>query len=253
MFAIELIGLISMLSVFCCCDYRCRFFLLLLLLLLLPLLLLFLLLLLLLLFLFILLLLLLLLLLFILLLLLLLLILLLVAVAVAGDGVGVVLVLVLVVVVVFVVVVVVVIVSWLVVVVVSCFLLILFWFLFLFLLLSWLHVLGITRTDVLGRAGLSGWYYTYMQQPRCKKSCKLMWMKPIGGPKSLSGKIHYARLKKTFDKKYVRFYFSVHASVDPVLDIIMASLTKMGGQENYGTAPRSGLEREILSKLDQLQ
>ena len=74
-----------------------------------------------------------------------------------------------------------------------------------------------------------------------------------GGPKSLSGKIHYARLKKTFDKKYVRFYFSVHASVDPVLDIIMASLTKMGGQEKYGTAPRSGLEREIQSKLDQLQ
>ena len=74
-----------------------------------------------------------------------------------------------------------------------------------------------------------------------------------GGPKSLSGKVHYARLKKTFDKKYVRFYFSVHASVDPVLDIIMASLTKMGGQEKYGTAPRSGLEREIQSKLDQLQ
>ena len=74
-----------------------------------------------------------------------------------------------------------------------------------------------------------------------------------GGPKSLPGMIHCAWLKKTFDKKYVRFYSSVHTSVDPIPDIIMASLTKMDGQEKYGTAPRSGLEREIQSKLDQLQ
>ena len=73
-----------------------------------------------------------------------------------------------------------------------------------------------------------------------------------GGLKSLSGKVHYARLKKIFGKKYVRFYFPVHASIDIVLDIIMTSLTKMGGQEKYGTASRSGLEREIQSKLDQL-
>lgn len=74
-----------------------------------------------------------------------------------------------------------------------------------------------------------------------------------GGPKSLLNKVTYARMKKTFDKKYVRFYFSVVPSMDPILDIIMSLLTKIGGQEKYGTAPRSGLERDIQSKLDQLQ
>ena len=74
-----------------------------------------------------------------------------------------------------------------------------------------------------------------------------------GGPQSLLSKVTYARMKKTFDKKYVRFYFSVHHSIDSVLDVIMSALTKIGGQEKHGTAPRSSLEREVQAKLDAMQ
>ena len=73
-----------------------------------------------------------------------------------------------------------------------------------------------------------------------------------GGPSSLLNKVMYARMKKTFDKKFMRFYFSVHPSVEGILDIVMAALTKVGGQEKYGTAPKSSLERDIQAKLDAL-
>ena len=73
------------------------------------------------------------------------------------------------------------------------------------------------------------------------------------GPKGLLNQVAYARMKKTFDKKYVRFYFSVTPSLAPIMDIIMTFLTKIGGQEKHGTAPRSGLERDIQAKLDQMQ
>eukprot|EP00435_Cladocopium_sp_Y103_P017005 s2340_g4.t1 len=64
------------------------------------------------------------------------------------------------------------------------------------------------------------------------------------GPKGLLSQVTYARM---------RFYFSVIPSMAPILDIIMIFLTKIGGQEKHGTAPRSGLERDIQAKLDQLQ
>ena len=73
-----------------------------------------------------------------------------------------------------------------------------------------------------------------------------------GGPSSLLNKVMYARMKKTFDKKFMRFYFSVHPSMEGILDIVMAALTKVGGQEKYGTAPKSSLERDIQAKLDAL-
>ena len=69
-----------------------------------------------------------------------------------------------------------------------------------------------------------------------------------GGPSSLLNKVMYARMKKTFDKKFMRFYFSVHPSMEGILDIV----TKVGGQEKYGTAPKSSLERDIQAKLDAL-
>ena len=46
-------------------------------------------------------------------------------------------------------------------------------------------------------------------------------------------------MQKTFDKKFMRFYFSVHPAMEGILDIVMAALTKVGGQEKYGTAPKS--------------
>ena len=73
-----------------------------------------------------------------------------------------------------------------------------------------------------------------------------------GGPSSLLNKVMYARMKKTFDKKFMRFYFSVHPSMEGILDIVMTALTKVGGQEKYGTAPKSSLERDIQAKLDAL-
>ena len=60
-------------------------------------------------------------------------------------------------------------------------------------------------------------------------------------------------MKKTFDKKYVKFYFSVVLSMASGLDIIMTFLTKTGGQEKHGKASRSGLERHIQARLDQLR
>ncbi|CAE7239825.1 unnamed protein product, partial [Symbiodinium microadriaticum] len=51
--------------------------------------------------------------------------------------------------------------------------------------------------------------------------------------------VMYARMQKTFDKKFMRFYFSVHPAMEGILDIVMAALTKVGGQEKYGTAPKS--------------
>ena len=71
-----------------------------------------------------------------------------------------------------------------------------------------------------------------------------------GDPKNLYGKIYYARLKKSFDKKYKRFYFSVHIYINLIFDIIMISYIKIGGQEKYGMAPCSGLKKEIQLKLD---
>ena len=44
-----------------------------------------------------------------------------------------------------------------------------------------------------------------------------------GGPTSLLSKVMYARKKRTFDKKLVRFYFSVRPSVEGVLDISMVA------------------------------
>ena len=55
-----------------------------------------------------------------------------------------------------------------------------------------------------------------------------------------------------FDKKLMRFYFSVHPSMEGTLDIVMTALTKVGGQAKYGTAPKSSLERDIQAKLDAL-
>ena len=34
-----------------------------------------------------------------------------------------------------------------------------------------------------------------------------------------------------------------------MLDIVVTALTKVGGQEKYGTAPKSILERDIQAKL----
>ncbi|CAE7862308.1 unnamed protein product, partial [Symbiodinium necroappetens] len=69
---------------------------------------------------------------------------------------------------------------------------------------------------------------------------------------ALGTKVMYARMQKTFDKKFMRFYFSAHPAMEGILDIVMAALTKVGGQEKYGTAPKSSLERDIQAKLDAL-
>ena len=70
------------------------------------------------------------------------------------------------------------------------------------------------------------------------------------GPKALLPLVRYARLKKTFDRKYMRMYFAVHASIENVLQIIISDMVKGGAQEKHGSAPRSALERDIQSKLD---
>ena len=72
------------------------------------------------------------------------------------------------------------------------------------------------------------------------------------GPKALLQTVRYARLNKTYDKKYMRMYFAVHPSIEEVLNILMSDFVKHGATEKFGTAPRSALERDIQTKLDDL-
>ena len=60
------------------------------------------------------------------------------------------------------------------------------------------------------------------------------------------------RVKKAFQKGFVKVCFAVHANAWPILKLLVDKLTDKGGQVKRGQAPKAGLERDLQSFLDQL-
>ena len=86
-----------------------------------------------------------------------------------------------------------------------------------------------------------------------KKGCRNPWRCTEWAlTMCMANVIHVCRVKKAFQKGFLKVCFAVHANVEPILKLLVEKLTDKGGQVKRGQAPKGGLERDLQSFLDQL-
>ncbi|CAE8603698.1 unnamed protein product, partial [Polarella glacialis] len=71
----------------------------------------------------------------------------------------------------------------------------------------------------------------------------------ITEPAMLRGKVFVCFANVTFDKKFVKLLVSVHSSLEPLMEVVIAALRKQGADIKFGPAPKSKQEREVLRLL----
>ncbi|CAE8729019.1 unnamed protein product [Polarella glacialis] len=71
-------------------------------------------------------------------------------------------------------------------------------------------------------------------------------------PEMMSHVVYVSKLRKAFDKDMMKLFFSTHADAEGALKALSKGLVSKGAKQQFGHAPRGGLEREVQEVVDQL-